>query len=212
VKSVLCYGDSNTWGAATVARIDGRYGEGERWPGVLRAELGADWLVIEEGLPGRTTVSDDPVEGSDRNGRSYLRPCLSSHRPLDLVIIMLGTNDLKVRFNKPAYEIAAGVGALVDDVSAAGAGREGQAPRILVIAPPPIRDDLKDYTEMFAGAQEKSLQLAGAFAKMAEARQVHFLDAGTLIRSSEVDGFHLDPDAHAVLGRAVADRVRQVLA
>ena len=89
MKTVLCYGDSNTWGAATVARPDGRYAPHERWPGVLSSRLGSGWLVIEEGLPGRTTVSDDPVEGLDRNGRTYLTPCLLSHRPLDLVVVML---------------------------------------------------------------------------------------------------------------------------
>src|SRR5438477_6662843 len=85
IRSVLCYGDSNTFGSATVDRPDGRYGPDERWPGVLRTALGSGWLVIEEGLGGRTTVSDDPVEGVDKNGRTYLYPCLRTHRPLDVV-------------------------------------------------------------------------------------------------------------------------------
>ena len=112
-KTILCYGDSNTHGSATVERPDGRYGPDERWPGVLRAALGSGWLVLEEGLGGRTTVSDDPVEGLEKNGRTYLLPCLHTHKPLDVVIIMLGTNDLKARFGKSAWEIAQGVGVLV---------------------------------------------------------------------------------------------------
>ena len=216
MKTVLCYGDSNTWGSATVARPDGRYGYDERWPGVLSHRLGSGWLVIEEGLPGRTTVSDDPVEGTDRNGRSYLTPCLQSHRPLDLVVIMLGTNDLKIRFNKPAAEIAAGVGALVDDVRTAGVGpgesvgRDGAVPEILVIAPPPTRENLKDRADMFQDAPAKSKRLAETYGRMAAEKKVHFLDAGSVIESSEVDGFHLDPEAHQALGQAVADKIVEI--
>src|SRR5260221_11679343 len=110
MRSILCYGDSNTWGAATVARPDNRYAPNERWPGVLRTALGADWLVIEEGLGGRTTVSDDPVEWNpDKNGARLLPVCLHTHKPLDVVAIMLGTNDLKDRFHKSPWEVAQGV-------------------------------------------------------------------------------------------------------
>jgi lysophospholipase L1-like esterase len=202
---VLCYGDSNTWGAATVSRPDERYAPDERWPGVLRAELGAEWLVIEEGMNGRTTVSDDPVEyNPDRNGRTYLPACLYSHRPLDVVAIMLGTNDLKARFNKSAWEIAQGVGVLIDIVKGAGVGRGGGAPEIVVISPPVVLDHLPLHAEMFAGAPAKSRALAGQYAAVAAERGVRFLDAGTVIASSKHDGFHLDPEAHVVLGRTVA--------
>lgn len=203
-RSVLCYGDSNTWGAATVARPDDRYGPEERWPGILRAALGAEWLVIEEGLNGRTTVSDDPVEGIEKNGRTYLYPCLMSHRPLDVVVIMLGTNDLKARFNKSPWEIAQGAGVLVDLVKAAGAGRSGGVPRILLVAPAPTREQIPLHTEMFAGAQAKSKHLGRFYQTVAVERGVDFLDAGAVIESSLHDGFHLDPEAHAALGKAVA--------
>ncbi|MGO4839576.1 GDSL-type esterase/lipase family protein, partial [Rhizobiaceae sp. 2RAB30] len=95
MRSVLCFGDSNTHGQVPGMGPLDRYGPHVRWPGVLRAELGAGWHVIEEGLSGRTTVRDDPIEGAHKNGRTYLRPCLQSHASLDLVILMLGTNDLK---------------------------------------------------------------------------------------------------------------------
>ncbi len=207
MKSVLCYGDSNTFGAATVERPDGRYGPGERWPGVLRAALGSEWLVIEEGLGGRTTVSDDPVEGLDKNGSTYLLPCLRSHRPLDVVVIMLGTNDLKARFNKTAWEIAAGVGALVEIVKSAAIGRSEGVPRILVVSPPPILERLPNHADMFAGAFPKSKEMASQYARMAKDKGAHFFDAGTVIKSSAVDGFHFDPDAHAALGKAIAAEV-----
>jgi len=207
MKSVLCYGDSNTFGAATVDRPDGRYAPDERWPGVLRAALGSGWLVIEEGLGGRTTVSDDPVEGLDKNGSTYLLPCLRSHRPLDVVVIMLGTNDLKARFNKTAWEIAAGVGALVEIVKTAAIGRNEGVPQILVVAPPVILERLPNHADMFAGAFPKSKEMAAQFARMAKDKDVHFFDAGGVIKSSAIDGFHFDPDAHAALGKAIAAEV-----
>lgn len=210
-KTVLCYGDSNTFGAATVPRPDGRYAYQERWPGVLAGRLGAGWQVVEAGLNGRTTVRDDPIEGEYRNGKSYLLPCLLSHHPLDAVAIMLGTNDLKARFNIPASEIAAGVGVLVSIVQSAAAGRDGGVPEILVVAPPPILTALPFHAEMFAGAYDKARQFATHYAAVAEALGVHFLDAGSVVTSSTFDGFHLDPDSHAALGQAVADKLTSIL-
>ena len=113
MKTILCYGDSNTWGYDPANQT--RYPRDVRWPGVLRNGLGDGYIVIEEGLNGRTTVWDDPIE-LDKNGATYLRPCIQTHKPLDFVIIMLGTNDLKTRFSLPAYDIASGAGVLVDIV------------------------------------------------------------------------------------------------
>ena len=204
IRTVLCYGDSNTFGAATVERPAGRYGPDERWPGVLRAALGAGWQVVEEGLGGRTTVSDDPVEGVERNGRTYLLPCLHSHKPLDVVVVMLGTNDLKARFAKSAWEIAQGVGVLVDVVKAAGVGPAGGVPEIVVVSPAPILGKLPGHADMFAGAYDKSQEMAGRYRALAGEKGVHFFEAGSVIKSSKVDGFHLDPDSHATLGKALA--------
>jgi len=208
VKTILCFGDSNTWGSATVPRPDGRYSEDERWPGVLRNRLGPDWRVIEEGLPGRTTVHPDPIEGRWLDGSAYLTPCLLSHAPLDAVAIMLGTNDLKMRFGVPAGDIAAGVGVLLTLAGSAGAGRNGGVPRLLVICPPPILADFgerPDFVGMFAGGREKSLLLPPLYAAVAAEHGADFLDTGRLIESSAFDGIHLDPPAHAALGAAVAD-------
>lgn len=209
MKTVLCFGDSNTFGSATVPRPDGRYAPDERWPGVLRTALGPGWLVIEEGLGGRTTVSDDPVEGEERNGRRYLYPCLMSHRPLDVVAIMLGTNDLKARFGKTAWEVAAGVGALVEIVKKAGAGPGGAVPAILVVCPPPFAP-LTGFAAMFGDGAAKSFELAKHYRAMAETAGVRFLDAGSVAKSSPVDGIHLDPDAHLAIGKAVAAEIRRI--
>lgn len=206
-NTVLCYGDSNTWGAATVPRPDQRYAADERWPGVMRKALGRDWTVIEEGLNGRTTVSDDPIEGAWKNGAPYLLPCLQSHAPLDVVLIMLGTNDLKARFNKTPWEVAEGVGALVQIVKKAAAGRNAGTPRIVVMAPAPFQNKLPLHAEMFAGGIEKSHHLAKYYQAVAEREGVQFFDAGKVMKSSKVDGFHLDPEAHAALGAAMAEVV-----
>jgi lysophospholipase L1-like esterase len=207
-KTILCYGDSNTWGwnPATQAR----YARDERWPGVLRQALGEGYLVIEEGLNGRTTNWDDPIEGY-KSGKEYLIPCLETHQPLDLVIIMLGTNDLKARFSLPACDIANGARVLVDIVSRSGAGPGGSAPQALLIAPPPL-GRLTDLAEMFEGARRKSKQFARHYRRVAREVGCAFLDAGEVIVSSAIDGVHLDLSEHRKLGRAVATLVEQILA
>ncbi|MBC7812535.1 MAG: hydrolase, partial [Burkholderiales bacterium] len=113
MKSIVCFGDSNTWGYDPVSK--GRFARDKRWTGVLRQTLGEGYLIIEEGLNGRTTVWDDPI-GYFKNGRDYLIPCLDTHCPFDLITIMLGTNDLKKRFSVSAYDIADSAGMLVDIV------------------------------------------------------------------------------------------------
>ena len=206
-KTILCFGDSNTWGYNPVTQA--RYPRDERWPGVLRRELGDGYLVIEEGLNGRTTVWDDPIEGY-KNGKEYLIPCLGTHRPIDMVIIMLGTNDLKMRFSLPAYDIAEGAGGLVDVVLKSEVGPGDSVPKILLIVPPPL-GKLSDFAEMFEGGRAKSKKLAGHFRRIAEERDCPLLDASEVIVSSDIDGVHFDPSEHRKLGVAVADRVKQLL-
>ena len=207
MKRILCYGDSNTWGAdpLTGERLD----EQTRWTRILGHELGSDYEVIEEGQCGRTTVWDDPIEGQ-KNGASYLLPCLESQSPLDLVIILLGTNDLKKRFSLTAYDIAQGAGALVASVQLSSAGRGGKAPLVLLMAPPPI-GKLTDYAEMFTDAMEKSQKFAERFSQTAQEQGCAFMDTGAVIVSSDIDGIHFDPDQHVRLGQAVARKVKELL-
>lgn len=212
MQSVLCYGDSNTFGQTTADTPQQRFGPHVRWPGVMRAALGETWLVIEEGLSGRTTVHDDPIEGVDKNGRTYLRPCLDSHRPLDVIILMLGTNDLKIRFNKPAGEIAMGVSALIGDIKQIAPGRNADVPEILLVSPPAILKDLRGWESVFEGGHQKSLKLAEEYANVADVHGVHFFDAGAVAASSDTDGFHLDVDSHKALGLALAEQVELVFA
>jgi lysophospholipase L1-like esterase len=212
MANILCYGDSNTWGCIPLQGPEParRYPPGTRWPGVLRRELGDGYWVGEAGLNGRTTVWDDPLE-PHRNGRKLLLPTLLTHQPLDLVIIMLGTNDLKRRMNASPADVAQGAGVLVDIVAASGCGPEGRAPQTLLVCPAPIAE-VDQFDDEFEGGTEKSRQLARHFAAIAEARSCAFLDAGALIASSDVDGIHLDEPQHAALGVAIAERVRLLTA
>lgn len=206
-KVILCYGDSNTWGFRPDNKE--RFGEDTRWPGVLRNELGGGYRLIEEGLNGRTTVWDDPIE-EHRNGKSYLMPCLLTHRPIDLVVMMLGTNDLKKRFSVSAFDIGRSIGVLLEIIGRSGAGPGGVKPRTLVISPPPV-GKLTEFAEMFEGAREKSLALPKYFREQAGLHGCEFLDAGEVIRSSDLDGIHFEAAEHFTLGHAVAANVEQIL-
>ena len=202
MRSALCYGDSNTHGQ--IPGGAGRFAPPDRWPGVLGAELGPQWRIVEEGLGGRTTVHDDPVEGADKNGRAYLRPCLNSHAPLDLVILMLGTNDLKARFGLSPAQIAEGIGLLVHDIRDVAPGPRDGAPEILIVAPPPMLDDLGTAQAMFAGAVAKSRQLAPAYRTLAASLGAHVFDAGSVAACDARDGFHIGLQAHRAIGVALA--------
>ena len=207
MKTILCYGDSNTWGYRPVTKD--RYHRHERWTGVLQRELGEAYEVIAEGLNGRTTVWDDPIEGY-KNGKEQLIPILTSHKPVDLVTFMLGTNDLKKRFSLSAYDIAEGAGVLVDMVQKSDCGPGEHAPKVLLMAPPPVAR-LTEYEEMFEGAEAKSRLFSKHYRRVAEEHGCAFFDASEVIVSSDFDGIHLEVDEHRKLGLAVADLVRQIL-
>jgi lysophospholipase L1-like esterase len=207
IKTILCYGDSNTWGW-NPARRD-RFGRDERWPGVLRQSLGDGYLIIEEGLNGRTTVWDDPIEGY-KNGKDYLIPCLETHRPIDLVIIMLGSNDLKVRFSLSAYDIAEGAGVLVNIVQQSMAGPDGNAPQVLLMAPPPLAQ-LSEFADMFEGALAKSKKFGAQYRRVADLYGCEFFDTSTVIVTSNIDGLHLELGEHRQLGQAVTQQVKRIL-
>ena len=205
MREILCFGDSNTWGCSPATGQ--RYPADVRWTGVLQAELGNDYHVIEEGLNGRTTVWEDFLEG-DKMGKRHLPVLLQSHAPLDLVVVTLGTNDLKKRFSAPASDIAAGVGVLVDLIRASAAGREGTSPAVILVAPPPL-GKLSALEGMFEGGTEKSRQLGRLYREEARLRGCRFLDAGELIHSSDHDGVHFEENEHLVLGRAVGGEVKK---
>ncbi|MGH2617969.1 MAG: SGNH/GDSL hydrolase family protein [Thermomicrobiales bacterium] len=205
IKNILCYGDSNTYGQKPIPfeGADGRFAPDVRWTGVLQRELGDGYHVIEEGLNGRTTIWEDIIEPG-HNGKTYFQPCLESHLPLDMVTIMLGTNDLKARFDLNPSDIAQSAAYLA-------AFARGYAPVVLMMIPPPLTE-LSMFDVMFEGGIEKSQQFAEYYPRMAALYGVaNVFDAGSVIVTSPTDGIHFEADQHAKLGQAVAEEVRRLI-
>ena len=212
-KVVLCFGDSNTWGF-NPANGD-RYPYGTRWPGVLTAGLasglGAGFRVVEEGLNGRTTAFEDFQE-QGRNGKQLLPVLLRTHAPIDLVVIMLGTNDVKPRFGVRAEDIGLAMGTLADVVLTSGAGPGYEAPRILLVSPPPISRLPECFfpSQFDATSITKSQELPRCYEAVAKERGCGFFDAARAAVCSEVDGVHLDVEGHRGLGEVLVDVVQEI--
>ncbi len=204
-KTIVCYGDSNTHGynSATL----GRFSEKERWTCLLADLLGTDYLVREEGLSGRTTSFDDPLfEGL--NGFAYLHSCMMTHEPLDLLIIMLGTNDVKIRFSATPGNIAKGMERLVTKALHTPEAWRNH-PNILIIAPPPIEEGYYETSigpEMGPDCIEKSKKLAPLFQEIAGRLNCHFLDAASIpgVGMYPHDHMHLSLNSHRLLAEKLA--------
>ncbi len=205
MPTILVYGDSNSHGSAPMSArgTNPRIPIARRWPQVMARALGATWDLVVEGLPGRTTVHDDPVEGPHRNGMTILPAILHSHAPLDMVVIMLGTNDLKMRFNMPAVDIALSVGRLAEKVRASGTADD-----ILIVCPPAVRE-VGCLADMFQGAETRGAGLFVHMMQEAHRLGVGFVDAGAHIAVDPLDGVHLSPASHGMLGEAMAEAVRE---
>lgn len=206
-KHIVCLGDSNTHGycadpgdCADSALL--RFNEEERWTCLLQRSLGEEYLVIEEGLSGRTTVFEDPLN-QGMSALPYLYPCLKSHEPIHLLIIMLGTNDAKERMNADAEAIGQGMRRLVRRAKTTDCWGPGGSPNILIVAPPPIGTGMEHSAvaeEMGRGAVEKSRRLADQYRTVAAEEGVRFLDAGAAgCQFNQVDFMHLTRQGHARL-------------
>jgi len=219
MKRIVVFGDSLSWGylpenellppGSKVTRLD----DDQRWPGVLQSELGDGFTVIVEGLNGRTTVRDDPISPY-RCGADQIIPVLDSQAPFDLVIIMLGTNDLKSEFSWGAQDIARGAGILVNRALQDCAADFAGEPRVLLVSPPHLGEDVDTLSPSdlaFVGALQKSKELAGHYKVIADQYGVGFFNAASVVTASAIDQVHLDLGQHAVLGRAIAPVVRQIL-
>jgi lysophospholipase L1-like esterase len=208
---LMTYGDSNTYGTLPI-RVEGesaRLGPQARWPGVCLAALGAEWSLVEEGLPGRTTCHPDEDMGPHMDGIVGLFIALQSHGPLDVLTLMLGTNDLKTKFDVSAEQIAEDVGTLLDICYSEEMQERHDGFEVLLICPPPILEQ-GPISEQFIGGRAKSLLLPKLFLAQAKAREVAFLDAGTFIESSAIDGIHYGAEMHEKLGNAVAEMLRDL--
>ncbi|MCV7422502.1 SGNH/GDSL hydrolase family protein [Mycobacterium yunnanensis] len=215
VKTVMCFGDSLTWGwvPADGTAPTTRFAPNVRWTGVLAAALGDGWAVIEEGLSARTTNVDDPTDPR-LNGAAHLPMALASHLPLDLVILMLGTNDTKAYFRRTPFDIATGMSVLAAQVlgSAGGVGTVYPAPKVLVVAPPPLGSIPDPWFQMtFDGGLEKSQRLAEAYRALCAYMKIPFFDAGSVITTDGSDGVHFTEPNNRDLGVALADEVRRIM-
>lgn len=210
-RTLLVFGDSNSHGTPPIVTPGEyyRFDAAIRWPRVLARALGDDWCVVEEGLPGRTTQFDDPVMGAHMNGQTGLRIALESHGPLDLLVIMLGTNDAKTRFNPTPERIVAGLAGLVDIALSDAMQTRHDGFEVLVICPPPV-EEVGPIAGEFIGGGAVSAGLAPLLEAQCRARGVAFLDAGTVIEVSAQDGIHFDPEAHQALGAAVARTISEL--
>lgn len=210
MKSVLCYGDSLTWGYDVAG--PSRHAFDDRWPSVLQAELGEGVHVIAEGLNGRTTAFDDHLAAADRNGARTLPVILGSHAPLDLVIIMLGANDMKPWIHGNPLAAKQGMARLVSIVSNYDHGMDYPAPEILLVSPPAVsRADNAEFKDMFSGGDKASHQLAPLYAALADEVGCGFFDAGSVAVTTPLDGVHLDAGNTRAIGKALAPVVRVML-
>lgn len=207
-KRILCFGDSNTWGARPDG--NGRFDENTRWTACLQALLGNDYVVVEEGQNGRTTVWDDPVENR-LAGLTYLWPCLESQSPLDLVVIMLGTNDLKPRFGVQAADIAQSAGRLVDMVQKCSFGPDNAAPKVLLVSPI-LSDPSPVYPHMFTEVEAaKSRQFAEKFQVIAQQQGCAFFNAAEVADPDPLDGIHMGEAGHKSLAEALYQKIQTLV-
>lgn len=211
MKTVLCYGDSLTWGYD--AETLGRHALEDRWPSVLAKALGPGVQVIAEGLNGRTTAYDDNLADCDRNGARILPTILHSHDPIDLVIIMLGVNDMKPAICGTAFGAMRGMERLVTLVRHhAWSFDDTEQPEILIVAPPPICETANTaFAAMFAGGVEQSAMLATLYADLADEKGCGFFDAGSVAETSPLDGVHLNAENTRAIGRGLEPVVRMML-
>lgn len=211
MKTILCYGDSLTWGSD--AETGGRHAREDLWPSVLQKALGDRAHVIAEGLRGRTTAFDEHLADCDRNGARILPTILYSHAPVDLVILLLGTNDMKPAVAGTAIAAMQGMRRLISLIQV-NALRDGTAepPSVLVVAPPPLCETANhEYSAMFAGGVEQSAMLAQLYADLADENGCGFFDAGSVARTSPVDGVHLDAANTRAIGKGLEPVVRMML-
>jgi len=211
MHQILVYADSLTWGIVPNTRR--RLLFHERWPGVMEGSLIADGRsvrVIEDALNGRRTVWDDPYKPG-RNGLVGIEQRIEVNSPLALVLLMLGTNDFQSMHEHNAWHSAQGIAALVRAIRSAPVEPDMPVPKVVVIAPPPFSKPKGPIAPKFQGAESKTIGLAEAYEHVARELNCCFFDAGKVVASSIIDGVHLDVEPHAVLGRALAKVVVELL-
>ncbi len=209
MPTILTFGDSNTHGTPPIVTpgVYARFPAGTRWPTVMAAELGPKWTLVEESLPGRTAQFPDPIMGPHMEGTSALRIALESHGPIDVLTIMLGTNDTKNMFGATPEKIAGGMDALLRIARSEPMQTRHGGFKILLICPPPVKVQ-GPISDQFLFADTKGKALPPLYKTIAAHHGVGYMDAGKVIETSAIDGVHFDEADHPKLGQAVANAVR----
>lgn len=206
MKTILCFGDSNTWGYSPV---DGRrYNANERWPALLTRLLPSGYKIIEQGQPGRTTFFDDPSAGLV-SGNDDLALCLERYQP-DCIVLMLGTNDLKASFAQSADDISRNVAKLVQKIQQCAWQKKHKAAAVLLVAPPVILE-VGYFGQLFAGGAQKSKEFAGYYALRAKELGCEFFDAACVASSSSTDGIHWEAGQHRNMAEGIAIKLKEIL-
>lgn len=219
MKKIMVYGDSNTWGhnPNAVDPVNGfpkRYEDHVRWPSVMQDELGHDYMVLEQGYCGRTTVFDDPL-GSNRNGLKSLEVCFRTCDPVDLIIIMLGTNDQKDMFGTDAMCIYYGMERLINQLRIYMRDSLSHDAKIMIVNPARL-SACGDGTFVY-GFSQNSVDMADGICErykiLAREQRCEFFDADAVpgVVVDKADGTHLTTEAHKALGVAIAKKVKEIL-
>lgn len=209
MKNILCFGDSNTFASHP---LGGRHPYDVRWTGRLQALLGAEYRVIEEGLGGRTTVFEDQISPG-RNGRAALPAAIATHNPIDLIVVMLGTNDLKAQYHATMWDLGRAMEQLMHIIDAYEYAPHYKKPQVLLVSPIEVGEGIEDspfgcFTREAVG---KSRLFAKEYAPVAEKYGAHFFDAASVAYPSREDQLHMDAESHRALADALADKIRRIL-
>ncbi len=208
---IVCFGDSNTWGYNP--RTKTRFPETVRWTGLLQEALGNRYLVIEEGQNGRTIASDDPCEG-DKNGMLSVIPCIESQSPFDLLILMLGSNDMKKKFHYASIDIAGEMQQMLEKIRSFCQYHMEKAPKILLLSPPYVGENIREswLGDCFGyeHALELSHQMAPWYQELAKMYECDFMDAALYANAGRTDSLHMEEDGHSGLAKALTTYVKNL--
>jgi len=211
---ILAFGDSNTWGQVPGSDNALRYPSNIRWTGVLQSLLGENYEVIEEGLNGRTTNINSP-DKSGKNGKEYLLPCLESQMPIDIIILALGTNDLKIKYNRTPEEIVKGSEECLEICELESKDDNNNPSKIVMVSPEIIEEMKRERfgkTEVdFEGAKDKSIKLAPLLKELAIKHNAIFIDTTKELLVSKIDGIHLEHDEHRKLAELIFKVIKQII-
>lgn len=206
MKRILCFGDSNTYGY--IPDGSGRYDEDVRWTGIISRSLGEDYIVLEEGLCGRTTIFEDDVRVGLK-GLDSVESIIKKHNPVDLFIIMLGTNDCKSKYNATPDIITGGLEKVINKALEASSNEV----KVLVVSPILLGEGVgsKDFDPEFSENSEKvCANLAAKYKTMAAGNNFYYLDASKLAAASPIDREHLDASGHRSLAEGILHRINEI--